>query len=112
MKKLIFIFIIFIFLLGCKNTDFRENLDIDYSEQVSRTCEAMCNGALVKGGNFTNGPCLMDYFETFPGWVCDLVHSPRNEIDDNPQFQCPSYVQGRASHFVEVDMDCRIVRAK
>jgi hypothetical protein len=43
--------------------------------------------------------------------VCDVAHSPRQEVDNNPHNQCQSYLIGQAHHFVEVTPECRLIRA-
>jgi len=57
------------------------------------------------------GPCLLDPIPIEPDWVCDVAHSPRQEIDNNPHNQCQSYLRGEAHHFVEVSPECRLIRA-
>lgn len=60
--------------------------------------------------DFSNGPCLSNAL--MPGWVLDIVHSPRQSTDDLPQNQCPAFKEGGASHFVELDPEGNLVRAK
>lgn len=62
------------------------------------------------GQDFSNGPCLSDAL--MPGWVLDIAHNPRLPIDDLPQNQCPAYREGRAQHFVELDIYGNLIRAK
>lgn len=69
-----------------------------YSEEKSRKKD------------FSNGPCLSDAL--LPNWVVDIAHNPRLPIDDLPQNQCPSYVEGRSQHFVELDLNGDLIRAK
>jgi len=47
-----------------------------------------------------------------PGWVLDLVHNPRQPIDDLPENQCNSFVEGRSKHFVELDIEGDLIKAK
>lgn len=61
----------------------------------------------LMGEDFSNGPCLSN--DLLPGWVIDIVHSPRVEIDDLSQNQCPAFLEGRAKHFVELDLDGNLV---
>jgi hypothetical protein len=63
-----------------------------------------------RGESFSSGPCLSDAL--MEDWVADLVHSPRELSDDLPQNQCSSYLEGRAKHIVELDLDGNFVRAK
>lgn len=64
----------------------------------------------AKGRDFSNGPCLSDAL--LPNWVVDIAHNPRLPIDDLPSNQCPSYREGRSQHFVELDLDGNLIRAK
>lgn len=63
-----------------------------------------------KGQDFSFGPCLSD--SLMKGWVVDIVHNPRNEIDDLIENQCQSYIDGRASHFVELDTMGNFVQSR
>ena len=60
------------------------------------------------GEDFSSGPCLSN--DLMRGWVLDIVHNPRQAIDDLPQNQCPSLLEGRAKHFVELDTLGNLVR--
>ncbi|MBI2017693.1 hypothetical protein HYS92_01435 [Candidatus Daviesbacteria bacterium] len=56
------------------------------------------------------GPCLSDAL--MEGWVADIVHSPREAVDDLPENQCPSHREGRAKHIVELDLEGEVVKVK
>ena len=60
--------------------------------------------------DFSTGPCLSNAL--MPGWVVDIVHSPRLSIDDLPENQCPAYIEGKAAHFVELDTEGNLIRAR
>jgi hypothetical protein len=62
------------------------------------------------GADLTDGPCLTNALQK--DWVLDLVHNPRQPIDDLPQNQCSAYLQGQAKHFVELDLNGDLVRFK
>lgn len=64
----------------------------------------------ASGESFANGPCLSDAL--MPNWVADIVHNPREAIDDQTAYQCPSFLEGKAQHFVELDMEGNVVRVK
>ncbi len=64
----------------------------------------------LRGEDFSNGPCLSDAL--MPNWVVDIVHSPRLPVDDLPENQCPSFREGRTGHFVELDLEGKLIRAK
>ena len=63
-----------------------------------------------EGMDFTNGPCLAE--EIVPDWCVDIVHSPRQPVDNLPENQCRSYREGRVHHFVELDPDGRVIRVR
>lgn len=62
------------------------------------------------GEDFSNGPCLSDAL--MPNWILDIAHNPRQEVDDLPQNMCPAYREGKAKHFVELDPDGNLIRAR
>lgn len=64
----------------------------------------------LKGVDFAEGPCLSNAL--MEGWVLDIVHNPRQTVDDLPQNQCSAILEGRARHFVELDLEGNFVRAK
>lgn len=64
----------------------------------------------AQGVDFSTGPCLSN--DLLPNWVVDIVHNPRQKIDDLPENQCQAFREGRASHFVELDLDGTLVRVK
>lgn len=67
-------------------------------------------GEKESGRDLSNGPCLSDAL--LPGWVVDIAHDPRLPIDDLPGNQCPAYREGKAQHFVELDPEGNLIRAR
>lgn len=63
-----------------------------------------------EGMDFTNSPCLSE--EIVPDWCVDVAHRPRQPVDNLPENQCRSYREGRVHHFVELDPDGNLIRAK
>lgn len=61
------------------------------------------------GVDFSSGPCLSE--EIVPDWCADIVHVPRQTIDNSPENQCSLYRAGMVHHFVELDLDGNLVRA-
>lgn len=59
------------------------------------------------GKDLTNGPCLGKADEDT---VVDIAHNPRQSIDDNPTNQCPDFREGKAKHFIELDLTGEIIR--
>lgn len=64
----------------------------------------------AKAKDFSSGPCLSNAL--MPDWVADIAHSPRQSIDDLPANQCPAYLEGRAHHFVELDPEGNLIKAR
>jgi uncharacterized protein YceK len=82
----------------------------DVSEQAKTECIALCKASAA---DLSNGPCLSD---NNPGWktsdwACDVAHSPRQAIDNQPENQCAAFREGKAHHFVEVDPGCGFIKA-
>jgi hypothetical protein len=62
------------------------------------------------GHDFSSGPCLTN--DLIPQWVADIVHNPKEEADALEKNQCQALLEGRAKHFVELDIYGNIVRVK
>lgn len=71
-------------------------------------CVLLCKLENEKERDLSQGPCISN--EVIAGWVCDVVHSPRRGEDNDPVNQCPAYGK-TASHFVEVDEYCDVIRS-
>ena len=63
-----------------------------------------------QGTDFSKGPCLSNAL--LDDWVLDIAHNPRQSIDDFAENQCPAFLEGRAKHFVELDPDGNLIRAR
>lgn len=63
-----------------------------------------------EGMDFSQGPCLSNAL--MPGWVVDIAHNPRQQMDDLAQNQCPAFREGQAKHFVEFDVNGELIRVK
>ena len=78
------------------------------AERARALCIGSCLDAQARGEDLSNGPCLSD--QMIEDWVCDVAHSPRQDVDNLPENQCPAW-QVTAHHFVEVDPECNFIRA-
>lgn len=72
--------------------------------------QELCNVKLAEGEDLSNGPCISE--DLMSGWVADIAHDPRQEVDDDPANQCQNYGEGKASHFVELDLNCKLIKLK
>lgn len=93
-----------LFLSGCLKQTSSEK------EEAIKACVEECKARLTKGEDLSNGPCLLNPIPSLPDWVCDVAHSPRQPIDNQPENQCSYYREGKAHHFVEVDEDCNLIK--
>lgn len=66
--------------------------------------------AKLAGMDFSSGPCLSNAL--MPGWIADIVHHPREDVDNLDQNMCPAYKEGRAKHFVELDIEGNLIQAR
>ncbi len=64
----------------------------------------------AQGLDMTAGPCLAE--EIIPDWCVDVAHSQRQAIDNMPANQCDSWLSGRVHHFVELDPEGNVIRAR
>jgi hypothetical protein len=102
-------------LLENKKTSLFDQTKSSYKPGVDAQVDTAVNQAneLYKqkkalGIDFSTGPCLTN--DLMANWVVDIVHSPRIAMDDQPQNQCPAYIEGRAKHFIELDPNGNLVR--
>lgn len=102
MRKFVCLLILIVLFSGCTQTT-------DVEQSATDLCIQECQSVLNKGQDLSNGPCLSN--EIVKGWVCDITHSPRQDIDNKPENQCSAYREGIAKHFVEVDTNCKLIRA-
>jgi len=112
----------FFILTACQITDpikdFSQNISgkvqLERKKAVDKTiaiikCQELCQNKLSTNGILAeDSPCLSN--SIVEDWVCDIAHSPRQEVDDDPANQCSAFREGRAHHFVEVDGNCNIIK--
>ena len=64
--------------------------------------------AKKNGVDLSRGPCLG---VIKPGWVADVAHDPRQDVDDEAENQCKAYRSGEADHFVELTPEGEFIRS-
>ena len=77
---------------------------------VENACISECQRAMLSGRDLSAGPCLLNPVPDYPGWVCDVAHSPREAVDSVTGNQCSAFANGSAKHFIEVAPDCIYIR--
>lgn len=95
----------------------KTNKPVVYKKGASATYDSAVSAAFtlykrmaVSGMDMSKGVCLTN--DLMPGWVVDIVHSPREKSDDDPQNQCAAYLEGRAEHIIELDLNGNLVRVR
>lgn len=92
---------------GVTDTAIKKAADLKFA---TARAKEFYSSLVSQGEDLASGPCLTDNLTS--GWVADLVHNPRMDVDNKPENQCPSYVNGTAKHFVELDLQGNFVRAE
>lgn len=116
MKESLILPLIFlsIFISGCVSAAQSYQWTTEAGEMAQKNIENLCvqecRKALYEERNLTNGPCLTN--KIVSNWVCDVSHSPRQDVDNDPSNQCEAYKKGEASHFVEVDEKCNLINSR
>jgi len=88
------------------------NAKSEAEETIAKSkCLDLCNIQTLElsESEFAPGPCLSG--QIIPDWVCDVAHSPRQEVDNDPANQCPEFKSGQAHHFIEVDVNCQFIKS-
>ena len=97
-------------LTGCFGQNTNDSvIDQTRQDRAIISCKNQCDSSKIFE-DFSNGPCLSNSIQ--PDWVCDIVHSPREAVDDDPANQCSAYSDRTANHYVELDTDCNLIKAK
>lgn len=78
--------------------------------QAMKEAKSVYEHQQAAGVSFANGQCIAE--SLMPDWVADIVHNPRDPMDDLPENQCQSYRAGSTHHFVELDLQGNIIRAQ
>jgi len=99
---LILVLILVIFISGCVGQR------TDDATKAKDACIQKCKDTVKAGNNLSKGPCLSN--KIIEGWVCDVAHSPRQTVDDEPANQCSEFGKS-ASSFIEVDSNCSFIRS-
>lgn len=105
-----FVVIVAILVVSIGKTDTEEILKTPDYELAAFAAKELYRKRAIEGWDFSDGACLTNDLK--PGWVVDIVHSPRQSVDDLSENQCGAYLEGRANHFVELDTKGNFVRAR
>jgi hypothetical protein len=107
-RRALLIWITVIMLAGC----IRDGASDEEREHAIEAAQAVYAEHVAAGLDFSDGPCIAEELEDVPGWSVDVAHDPRETIDDQPENQCQAYRDGRTEHFVELDPEGNLIRAR
>ncbi len=118
MKSLIFLLISLVLISGCIQQPtgqvITEEQEVSVQQPVDiciQDCKYWLSRNISKTTYWKHGPCLLNSIPDANDWVCDIAHSPRQDVDNLPENQCSSYREGKTKHFVEIDENCNLIRA-
>ncbi|MFH1306171.1 MAG: hypothetical protein ABIH83_00750 [Candidatus Micrarchaeota archaeon] len=91
-----------------KQPSFVQPTGVSFSPEEE--CVNACHAAFGEGQDLSAGPCLLNPMEQNKDWVCDVAHSPREDVDNMQENQCDAFRKGIAHHFIEVDEGCEVIK--
>lgn len=100
---------LFTVLVNKRESSYKRGVSVEFDRAVNQA-QALFQQKKRMGEDFSLGPCLTNDLMT--GWVVDIVHNPRVAIDNEVRNQCQAYLEGRAKHFVELDLTGNVVRVQ
>ncbi len=103
--------IVFIVLILCLFSVSALGCQRDTAKVLTEACQQACYQAINEGQDLSNGPCLMDPMPQDNKWVCDIVHDPRQAVDNEIQNQCDAWNNGSSKHFIELTPECEFITA-
>jgi hypothetical protein len=95
--------------LGGLELPLQTSLEVQKQTAIKKAKQVYLEKA-SQGVDMTSGPCLTN--QLISDWVLDIAHDPRRAIDNLPENQCEAYIEGRAHHFVELDIDGNLIWAE
>jgi hypothetical protein len=103
--------IIGLYFLFFNQQELVEEKEVTYTEEeLIKMAQDLFNEKKQQGIDMENGPCLTN--ELIPGWVVDVAHSPRQTVDNQMENQCLSFREGKAEHFIELDLEGNLIKIK
>lgn len=123
MKKFLLLFLgVFVLMgVGCKNSienSVNQTLGLDavnieqkaQKDIAEAKAKELFSQKANQGIDLNNGPCLAE--EIIPDWSVDVAHNPRLKIDDQIENQCQNFRNGKTHHFIELDVNGKVINVK
>jgi hypothetical protein len=95
-------------LTGCGGDDSASESEKD---QAVAAAQKAFQQLQTSGADLSVGPCISQSLPGLDGWVADIAHDPREDVDNRPENQCQRYRDGEADHFVEFTPEGELIRA-
>ncbi len=114
-SKLFWLFFSVVLIIGTvvistgKAPEYKRGSSYTYDLAVGRALSLFKKDVSL-GIDMSKGPCLSN--DLMPGWVVDVVHTPREQMDNQPENECQAFIEGRSTHFVELDTNGNVVRVQ
>ena len=89
--------------------NYKPGLSTEIDTMVGRA-QKLYRDRKALGIDFSTGPCLTN--DLAQDWVADIAHNPRERSDNLAENQCPAFLEGRAKHFVELDVQGEVIKVK
>ena len=102
--------VVVFFLAACGSSG--SDVTPSASQKAVDEAQAAFRQLQASGQDLSTGPCISESLPGLPDWVADVAHDPRQSIDDQPANQCQRFRSGQAHHFVELNVDGRLIRAE
>lgn len=83
------------------------NISQAKKDELTTLAKQKYNEEKTKGTDMKNGPCLGTIAI---GWVADVAHNPRQDVDEKPENQCSDYLSGAVTHFIELDPNGNLIK--
>src|SRR5574343_1180912 len=99
-----------VFICGCtqnENQSITANKITDKDKAILLANEIYTQEK-AKGIDLSSGPCIANPIPQMPDWVIDIAHNPRQAIDNLAENQCSVFREGKASHFIELDLQGKV----
>jgi hypothetical protein len=115
MKKLVLIGLLLmliatLFVFSESNPAPANTKTTDYKKaEMTRLAKEKYDQFKQSNSDLKKGPCLG---AIAVGWVADLVHNPRESVDDEPLNKCSEFRRGEKPHLVELDLEGNLVEIK
>lgn len=87
----------------------KAKVELQIANEATTKCQQLCQDSR-SSLDLEKSPCLSNAI--IENWVCDVAHSPRTDADNLQENQCSAYQNQTAEHFIELDINCSLIRLR